>query len=256
MTSMERRRVLTRVGWIGAAALTAGLPRLVAGSEMSLGRLQPETSKLKIIVAGGHPGDPEYGCGGTIARYASMGHDVILLYLNNGEWPAAMGGAPAATREAEAKKACEILGARPVYAGQLNGKAIVDPSHYEDYLKIIQTEQPNVVFTQWPLDNHADHRAIWALTYNAWVKMGRKFTLYYYEVSNGEDTVQFSPTHYVDITQTETRKHDACFAHASQTPDKYYTLQDAVARFRGIESGYKRAEAYILQMKSPYISLP
>ena len=25
----------------------------------------PEKRKLKVVVTGGHPGDPEYGCGGT-----------------------------------------------------------------------------------------------------------------------------------------------------------------------------------------------
>jgi LmbE family N-acetylglucosaminyl deacetylase len=236
------------------AALSAGLPVVNAGEAQSALQ-QPDAPKLKVVVAGGHPGDPEYGCGGTIARYSSMGHAVVLLYLNNGEWPAAMGGAPAATRMAEAKKACEILGARPAYAGQLNGKAVVDPPHYEEYLKLLKAEQPDVVFSQWPIDNHADHRACWTLTYNAWLKTGKKFALYYYEVSNGEDTVQFSPTHYVDITQIESRKRDACYAHASQTPDRYYDLQDAVARFRGIECGHKRAEAFILQMGSPHTPL-
>jgi hypothetical protein len=33
-------------------------------------------------------------------------------------------------------------------------------------------------------------------------------------------------------------------------------LQDLVARFRGVESGYKRAEAFILQLGSPYEALP
>ena len=44
----------------------------------------PQPRKLKVIVAGGHPGDPEYGCGGTIARYTDLGHEVVLLYLNRG----------------------------------------------------------------------------------------------------------------------------------------------------------------------------
>ena len=43
----------------------------------------------------------------------------------------------------------------------------------------------------------------------------------------------------------------ACYAHASQTPDRYYALQDQVAAFRGIEGGYKRSEAFILQLQSP-----
>jgi hypothetical protein len=94
------------------------------------------------------------------------------------------------------------------------------------------------------------------LAFDAWLQMGKKFALYYYEVSNGEDTLQFIPTHYIDITEVEARKRAACYAHASATPDRFYDLQDLVAKFRGIESGYKRAEAYILQVQSPFEALP
>ena len=71
-----------------------------------------------------------------------------------------------------------------------------------------------------------------------------------------EDTLQFSPTHFVDITATEPRKRAACYAHASQTRGRYYALQDQVALFRGMESGHKRAEAFILQLQSPRGPLP
>jgi len=212
--------------------------------------------KLKVIVAGGHPGDPEYGCGGTVARYTSLGHEVVLLYLNNGEWPASKGGTPAAMRMAEARKACEILKARPAYAGQVNGHAVLDASHFDDFRKILETERADVVFTQWPIDAHRDHRATSALAFDAWLQLGKKFALYYYEVSNGEDTLQFSPTHYVDITAMGPTKRAACYAHASQTPDRYYALQDQVAKFRGIEAGCERAEAFVLQVQSPYQGLP
>jgi LmbE family N-acetylglucosaminyl deacetylase len=152
-----------------------------------------------------------------------------LLYLNDGAWPPT----PAETRLAEAKKACELLGARPSYAGQKNGAAIVDNIHYEDFAKRLDAEAPDAVFTHWMVDNHRDHRAIAMLSYDAWQKSGRKFALYYYEVSDGEDTLQFSPNRYVDIARMEPRKKAACYAHASQTPDRYYDLQDRVARFRG-----------------------
>ena len=42
-------------------------------------QLGSTNSKFKIVVTGGHPGDPEYGCGGTIARYTDLGHEVVLL---------------------------------------------------------------------------------------------------------------------------------------------------------------------------------
>ena len=86
--------------------------------------------------------------------------------------------------------------------------------------------------------------------------MKKGFALYYYEVSSGEDTVQFAPTHYVDISGTEPRKRAACYAHASQAPDKFYALQELVTRMRGIESGHKQAEGYIRNVQSPDFSLP
>ncbi len=163
---------------------------------------------------------------------------------------------PVAFADKEAQKACDILKARPLYAGQINSRAVVDAAHQETFQKLLETEKPDVVFTHWPIDNHADHRAISMLTYGAWLKMRKSFALYYYEVSNGEDTVQFSPTHYVDIAQTEPRKRQACYAHASQTPDRYYALQGLVTHMRGVESGHQQAEAFIRHVQSPDFSLP
>ena len=247
---ITRRKLLSTSG-----ALASGFALSVNASEMVTNSQDSQATrprKIKVIVCGGHPGDPEYGCGGTIARLTQLGHEVVLMYLNDGAWPPT----PSTTRLAEAKKACEILKARPAYAGQVNGHAIVDNAHYEEFQKLIVGEKPDAVITQWPLDNHADHRAITMLAYNVWHKVGQKFALYYYEVSDGEDTLQFSPNRYVDISTTESVKRAACYAHASQTPDRYYALQDDVARFRGVESGHKRAEAFLLQLQSPYDIFP
>jgi LmbE family N-acetylglucosaminyl deacetylase len=222
----------------GALAFGAGIPTPSFS----------KAHKMKIVVTGGHPGDPEYGCGGTIATLAAQGHEVVLIYLNDGAWPPT----PAVTRLAEAKRACELLGARPSYAGQKNGDAIVDNIHYKDFAQRLNAEAPDAVFTHWMLDNHRDHRAVSMLSYDAWQKSGRKCALYYYEVSDGEDTVLFRPDRYVDISRMESRKKAACYAHASQTPNRYYELQDQVSRFRGLESGYMRAEAFTLQQQSPF----
>jgi len=34
---------------------------------------------------GGHPDDPESGCGGTLARYTALGAGVTIVYLTRGE---------------------------------------------------------------------------------------------------------------------------------------------------------------------------
>ena len=243
---MNRREILIGAGKL-APGLVTGAAAVKAVAQTTAASAEP-SRKLKIIVTGGHPGDPEYGCGGTVARFTALGHEVVLLYLNDGGWPPTSSIA----RIAEARRACEILKARPVYAGQANGHAVVDNAHYEAYQKIFDAEKPDAVFNQWPIDNHRDHRAISMLTYDAWKQSERKFALYYYEVSDGEDTLQFAPSHFVDIAQTEALKRSACYAHASQTPDRYYELQDSVAKFRGLQSGYTRAEAFIRQVQNPY----
>ena len=237
---MNRRDLLGRACSLGPLAL--GPPRA-----------EDAPRRRKVVVAGGHPGDPEYGCGGTVARCADRGHEVVLLYLNDGV-PA--GRPKDGVRVAEAGKACEVLGARPLFAGQVDGDAVVDRVHYEAFRKLLEAERPDVVFAHWPIDNHADHRAISLLAYDAWLRLGRRFALYYYEVSNGEDTVQFAPTHYVDITATEPRKRRACFAHASQAPERFYALQEQVTRLRGIERGCRHAEGFIRHVQSPDWELP
>ncbi len=214
--------------------------------------------KLKVVVAGGHPGDPEYGCGGTIAKYAETGHEVVLLYLNRGEKGCSGKTAQACadTRSSEAQHACQLLGAAPAFADQVDGEANVAPATYDKFSSLLLSHKPDVVFTHWPIDNHRDHRAISNLVYDAWTRSHKSFGLYFYEVSDGEDTVMFSPTDYVDITRTEAKKRSACFAHASQTPERYYKLQQEVATFRGTESGSQQAEAFIRHRESPDHLLP
>jgi LmbE family N-acetylglucosaminyl deacetylase len=225
---------------------------------MALAMPQARGSRLKVIVTGGHPGDPEYGCGGMVAKYTDLGHQVSLLYLNRGEkaCPDTPTDADSTVRVAEAKRACEILKAQPVFAGQCDGHAILDGPHYDEFQKIVAAIAPDVVFTHWPIDGHRDHRAISMMAYDCWLRMGKTFAFYYYEVSDGEDTLMFSPTHYVDITATESRKRAACYAHASQSPERFYALQSQVTRFRGVESGHAQAEGYIRHTHSPEILLP
>src|SRR5947199_4094028 len=163
MKKISRRNMLARSGLLGST-LAAALPGLTSAAEPMDG--QPSTRRpLKVVVTGGHPGDPEYGCGGTIARYTDLGHEVVLLYLNKGEWTNKPGYDPGPVRVAEATKACQLLKARPAFAGQIDVKAIVDAVHYEQFRRLLEAEKPNLVFTHWPIDHHADHRAMSMLVY-------------------------------------------------------------------------------------------
>jgi LmbE family N-acetylglucosaminyl deacetylase len=228
-----------------AGALSMGMP--YAG-EATTGNPSELVPKMKVVVVGAHPDDPESGCGGSIARYSDLGHEVVIVYLTAGE--AGIDGKSAsdaaAIRTAEARKACAILKARPVFAGQIDGDTEVSSAQYKRMGQILDAEQPAILFTQWPIDSHRDHRATSLLVYDYWLKSGRRADLYYYEVETGAQTQNFKPTHYLDITQTEDRKRAACLAHASQQPEAtFYPTHDRMQKFRGMEYGCHAAEGFV-----------
>jgi LmbE family N-acetylglucosaminyl deacetylase len=181
---------------------------------------------------------------------------VVVLYLNRGEGYCGSAALDrcAAIRTAEAQKACQILNARPLFADQYDGRAIVDIQHYASFARLIAAEKPDVVFTQWPVDSHRDHRAVSALTLDAWFQSKKQFALYYYEVA--EDTSMFAPTEYVDISSVEGLRHDACYVHASQQPDKWYQKQVEITKARGAASGFAQADGFLRHPDSRSGTLP
>jgi LmbE family N-acetylglucosaminyl deacetylase len=251
MESVTRRELI-----VGSSLLAASSVATAARA----GSPSNEPRKLKALVAGAHPDDPESGCGGTICRYVDAGNEVAVLYLTRGEGGVRGKSADeaAAIRTAEAKKACEILQARPLFAGQIDGRTEVSAARYDTFRKVLDGEKPDIDFTHWPIDGHRDHRACSLLVYDAWLRSGRKFALYYFEVDLGAQTQSFRPTHYVDITAVEPRKREACFAHESQNAatDFYPNYHAKMHQLRGMESGFGFAEAFVRHDQSPPGRLP
>jgi LmbE family N-acetylglucosaminyl deacetylase len=245
---------ITRRRMIGSVAAAAALAAPVG----ALGADAP-VKRLRIIVAGAHPGDPEAGCGGLIARYTQAGHDVTALYLTRGEAGVAGKSAEqaAAIRSAEAIAACRILGAKAQFVGQIDAATEINAARQAEFTRIIEAASPDVLFTQWPIDTHPDHRVCASLAIGAWISLKRKFPLYYYEVDLGSDTQCCRPAHYVDVSGVEPLKREACMAHRSQNPDGFYNRDHVpMMRFRGMECGRKLAEAFILHDGGPTGRLP
>ena len=64
-----------RKGIIGLALILASPP--IAGPQRACaGGADEPDEKLKVVVFGGHPDDPESGAGGLIATLARQGHEV------------------------------------------------------------------------------------------------------------------------------------------------------------------------------------
>lgn len=246
MSEVSRRNI---VGTCGAAAVASALSLATSTAREA----QPKGA-LRILVAGGHPGDPEAGCGGIMARYAQEGHEITALYLTRGQ--AGISGKThqeaADIRTAEATAACKILRARPLFAGQMDRATEVGAAATAEFTQLIAGVDPDIVLTQWPIDSHPDHRTCASLSLAAWLKLGRKFALYFYEVDLGSDTQCFRPTHYVDVTAVEPLKRQACMAHRSQNPEGFYNRDHVpMLRFRGMERGCQFAEALIHHDQSP-----
>lgn len=233
---------------------------LAAGSSLLLNPLDATGGtgvKLRVVVIGGHPDDPESGCGGTIARFSAAGHAVTVLYLTRGERGIEGKGLDeaAAIRTREAEQACRILGARPAFLGQIDGDTDISRTRYEQFRKVLAAERPDIVFAQWPIDTHRDHRITGLLAHDAWLSARPKFQLYYYEVESGHQTQQFSPGCFVDISAVLEKKRAACFAHRSQQPESFYALHEEMHRFRGMEAGCKAAEAFVPLARGVAIAL-
>lgn len=253
MTTVTRREALRLIAApLGAAALGVSPIFLLGGART------PAPNRLRVLVIGGHPDDPESGCGGTIARYAAGGHSVVVLYLTRGE--AGIGGKThdeaARIRTDEAERACTLLGAAPRFFGQIDGDTHVDAAAYAAMHELFTRERPDVVFTHWPIDTHPDHRAASLLAYDAWLGTGKTAALAYFEVLTGEQTQVFRPTDYVDITAVAQKKRDACFLHVSQQPAEWYPTHEQMARFRGLEHGCAQAEAFVRHDQGPALPLP
>jgi len=254
MTKISRRQLISL-----AAPATIGAAIGLSNHE-ALGNTvtTPTEKKMKIIVVGAHPDDPESACGGLMALYATAGHDVVSAYLTRGEAgiQSKSHEESARIRTAEALKACEILKVRPVFLGQIDGNCEITHEKYAVISDLFKKEQPDIVLTHWPIDTHRDHRICSILVYDAWLNLGRKSALYYFECMSGQQSQNFAPTDYIDISGVIIQKHDACFIHLSQEVEEIYkTSHGPMELFRGMEFGCQYAESYVRHVQSPGIYL-
>ncbi len=131
-------------------------------------RDERESAVAQVLVVGPHPDDQELGMGGTIARLAEQGHDVLLLDMTDGE-PTPHGSPEVRAKEAAA--AAEILspdpanhpGGKPVRRVQLGLRNryvehTIEARHA--VAGVIRAHQAQILFVPYPEDAHPDHRAV------------------------------------------------------------------------------------------------
>jgi LmbE family N-acetylglucosaminyl deacetylase len=225
----------------GVLAAT-GLPLAAAESESGTAR------KLKVVCVGGHPDDPESGCAGTLARYSELSHAVTVIYLTRGE-RGIQGKSldeAAKIRTVECEAACRVVGAKAVFAGQIDGAADFTRTRVDELQKLLAAEAPDLVFTHWPVDTHMDHQVASMCAIRACMALPRKPHLYFFEVNSGSQTQGFLPNTYVDITPVLEKKKAALFAHVSQDGQGIWKQHhEFIAQWRGREADVTAAEAFV-----------
>ena len=121
--------------------------------------------KLDILVFASHPDDAELGCGGTIAKHASLGDKVGIIDLTRGELGTR--GTPE-SRQQEADASAKILGVSVRENLHLaDGFFQNTPDTQLRLIRAVRKYQPRIILANAIYDRHVDHGKGASLAYDA-----------------------------------------------------------------------------------------
>jgi LmbE family N-acetylglucosaminyl deacetylase len=121
----------------------------------------------RALAIGAHPDDIEFGCGGTLAKWAAAGceiHHVVCTDGSKGSWdPEADTAALITIREQEQRAAARTLGGSGdvVFLGHVDGELESGLQQRAEVARWIRVFKPDVVFGHDPWKRyrlHPDHR--------------------------------------------------------------------------------------------------
>lgn len=202
----------------------------------------PESPAAKRVLAiFAHPDDPEFTFAGTAARWASEGHEITYCIVTDGSGgsddPAVTPEQLAATREAEQREACRILGVKDViFMGRQDGTVVPDLDLRRDLVRIMRHVKPNIVVCGDPTVywmgqeyiNHPDHRAVAEAVLGAAFPAAGNRNYFPELLRDGLEPFKIKeiylgspkePDTWIDITDFMDKKIEALRAHKSQLGD-------------------------------------
>ena len=198
-----------------------------------------DDSEIKrVLVVMAHPDDCDFGAGGTIAQWTARGIHVSYCIITNGDQGGEESGIPleqmAAVRQKEQRDAGKALGVTDVtYLNYRDGWLAPSMELRKDIVKAIRIAKPDRMVVQSPERNyervfasHPDHLAAGETAVQAVYPDERNpfaFTdlkeagFEPWRVREVWMTGSPNPNHFVDITETFSKKIAALHAHVSQT---------------------------------------
>jgi LmbE family N-acetylglucosaminyl deacetylase len=200
-----------------------------------------------ILVVLAHPDDPEFFCGGTLARWARAGHAITYQLLTcgdkgfNASTPADMTpDALCAIRHEEQMAAAKVIGVEAVHFMDCpDGYLVPDLDLRRDIVRVIRRFKPDILVTCDPQTlfatygiNHPDHRAAGQAVMDAVFPAAGSPVFFPELLIEGHAphmpkqvwcSLTLQPNVVVDITDTWDVKLEALLQHKTQIgePDKF-----------------------------------
>jgi len=212
---------------------------------------------MKILVIAPHPDDEVIGCGGTIAKHAKEGDEVVLCYVTKA-YPPDWSKAYIKNRVLEIQKACKVMGVSSKYQLDLPTVKLdtVPQKELNDKIsKVVLKVKPEICYIPSYSDLNKDHRLVFESSLVALRPLAhRARKVLSYEVLSetewGSFNRTFQPNVFVDITGTFKVKISAMKAYGSELKSgnhpRSIEIIESLARKRGSEIGCKYAEAFSL----------
>lgn len=188
------------------------------------------STPARALAIGAHPDDIEFGCGGTLAKWASEGCAVYLAVCTDGSkgsWNAFEDQARLIiTRQEEQRAAASVLGAKAdvVFLGWSDGELEAGQEQRRRIARLIRETAPDVVLGHDPWKRyrlHPDHRNAGFLVTDGIV--AARDALFFPELAvephRPRAILLFeadAPDHVEDIATTFDLKLEALLEHRSQ----------------------------------------
>ena len=198
------------------------------------------------LAIGAHPDDIEFGCGGTLAKWAAAGtlvHHLVLTDGSKGTWnPQADVAALIAQRQVEQRSAARRLGAtgEVIFMHQVDGDLVDSRELRGEIARHIRRLTPNVVLGHDPWKRyrlHPDHRHAGFLTCDAIVAARdphffKEHGIAHHRPENLLLWEADEPDHGEDVSDFVEIKISALLAHESQFESTMKAVdQQALERF-------------------------
>lgn len=221
----------------------------------------------KALVFAAHADDEIIGPGGTLRRLASAGCEILVVTFTRGETAYSSAEEKktiAETRAEEGMEAAKILGVAKTVNLGLPCQGVVNTTElYQKCVGIIRSFQPHVIFSHSAGDKHRDHRAVSALTEEAWWKaqenvladLGKPWRatgFFFYEIFE----LFTRPSLVVDITDVFAKKLEALRSQRSQLKVLPGIMEhcEGLAKVRGAAAGVSLGEAFLESAFMPRIA--